>query len=145
MKRKLSIDQHDLVYLDWPVTYNTSEVQFHLNYYFAYFLPPAALAKILGFETVDNLMIIWSVLGLYLSFLWFIKLSNAKSIIWAICFLLFLGGQDFLYAWLKLQANSLVGEEAIAQQVFEQEISTVCVFHNTILRYPTNFFAISCQ
>jgi hypothetical protein len=137
---------HDLVYLDWPVIYQKSqgqEVSFHLNYYFAYFLPPAALAKILGAKTVDNLIIIWSAIGLYLSFLWFIKLSKSQNIIWALCFLLFLGGQDFLYAWLKLQVHSFTGDTLNATQIFEQEIRTVCVFHNTILRYPTNFFAIS--
>ena len=137
---------HDLVYKDWPVVYESVhnlEGQQHLNYYFAYFLPPAALAKITHPNSVDNWIILWSFLGLYLAFLWFVLLSKTKHVFWPLCFLLFLGGQDYLYAFIKLNINGLFGNEAIAQSIFEQEVSTVCVFHNTILRYPTNFFAIS--
>ncbi|UZR92373.1 hypothetical protein [Chondrinema litorale] len=135
---------HDLVYLDWPVIYTQSSEITFLNYYFAYFLPPAFLAKITLPELVDNYIIIWTALGLYLSFRWFICFAGNKNIWLPVCFMLFLGGQDFLYAFLKffLQSASLENNDS-AWQIFQQEISTVCVFHNTVLRYPTNFFAIS--
>ncbi len=137
---------YDLVYKDWPVVYDSVhglEGPQHLNYYFAYFLPPAALAKITHPNSVDNWIILWSFLGLYLAFLWFVVLGKTKHVFWPLCFLLFLGGQDYLYAFIKLNINGFLGDKAIAQSIFEQEVSTVCVFHNTILRYPTNFFAIS--
>ncbi|MBV35464.1 MAG: hypothetical protein CMP47_08395 [Rickettsiales bacterium] len=135
---------HDLVYMDWPVVYNqTSEITF-LNYYFAYFLPPAFLAKITHPEFVDNYIIVWTAIGLYLSFRWFINFAGNKNIWLSLCFLLFLGGQDFLYAFIKLGIQNISSENTdLAWQIFKQEVSTVCVFHNTVLRYPTNFFAIS--
>ena len=135
---------HDLVYMDWPVVYNQDTSSTFLNYYFAYFLPPAFLAKITSPDYIDNYIIIWTSIGLYLAFRWFIYLAGNKIIWISLFFLLFLGGQDLLYAALKFCLQSIISDNNdIAWQIFQQEIFTVSVFHNTILRYPTNFFTIS--
>ncbi|WP_020527966.1 hypothetical protein [Flexithrix dorotheae] len=137
---------YDLVNQDWPVLYISDlilEKKAFLNYYFGYFLPPAFLAKTFNIHWIDDLILVWSILGLYLSFCWVLKLANAKHIGWAVLMLLFLGGQDFIYATLKLGLNHIFTDKPGIWEIYIAEVNTVCVFHNTILRYPTNFYAVS--
>ncbi|MBX2844120.1 MAG: hypothetical protein KTR26_20300 [Flammeovirgaceae bacterium] len=137
---------YDLVNRDWPVLYTSDspiEKEVFLNYYFGYFIPPAFLSKVLNIHWIDNLILLWSIFGLYLSFCWVLKLSNSKNIGWAVLILLFLGGQDFIYATLKLGINHVFFNKNGIWEIYKAEVNTVCVFHNTILRYPTNFYAIS--
>lgn len=96
---------HDLIDYDWPVKYDFSQLNYEsekigsdigvLNYYFAYWLPSAAIGKIFGFHIASLFILLWQTLGVTLFFyLLFRKLDNIKFKYFLI-FLAF-GGLDII-------------------------------------------------
>lgn len=102
----------DLFRRDWPVAYVIEhEGKKHpvaLVYYVAYYLPPALIGKLAGWEALRYSMVIWTAGGMFLMCLWCLKF--AKGALWApIAFLAF-GGFDMFGMILGLKAFSWMPE-----------------------------------
>lgn len=75
---------HDLIDYDWPVKYNyhtEQEVSLigengYMSYYFAYWLPSAAIGKVLGFNAANVAIFIYQLLGLALFYYFISKMFN---------------------------------------------------------------------
>ena len=90
---------YDLITHQLPVYY--SEQDTYLCYYTGYYLPTALLAKFFGIETCRYFSFAWSVLGMWLVFLW-ISTFSRKNIVGLLIITLF-----FANAWfvIKLLMN----------------------------------------
>lgn len=64
-------------------------------YYFAYFLPPAAVGRLIGWDAAHAFHYLWNTLGVLLTVLWFLRLAGAFRLRHAILFLGF-GGLDVI-------------------------------------------------
>lgn len=85
---------NDLISLTWPVVYHQfkSSEFLYLCYYIAYYLPAAAVGKLLGWKIANIFLFIWTVGGVSLSLLWLLSLyKKGSKIIYAILFMGFAG------------------------------------------------------
>jgi len=106
----------DLINEDWPVYYEYSDN--YLNYYIGHWMVPAGIAKIflLISETVawnigNILLLLWTTLGVNLTFLWIInaiKNRSKKNIFIALIVFLFFSGLDILGTFI---GNDIVIEK----------------------------------
>lgn len=67
----------DLIGYPWPVTYTPGGVETHLVYNFAYYLPAALIGKLCGWNIANCALFLFTVLGVFLSLLWFTKLVDS--------------------------------------------------------------------
>lgn len=100
---------HDLLSYSWPVYYDLAQqppfVQEIVGntgtatyvYYFAWWLPVAALAKIFGWEqqVSDVALFLWAVLGIFLIFYCLVRYFKKHSY-WILAALVLFGGMDFI-------------------------------------------------
>jgi len=94
----------DLINKDWPVFYPKSDT--FLNYYIGHWLVPAGIAKIfvpisesLAWSIGNIALLLWSAIGVTLTFLWILKgieKKNIKNIIIAILIFIFFSGLDII-------------------------------------------------
>ena len=94
----------DLVNFEWPVYYSNSNSA--LNYYIGHWIVPASIGKIfvpisqdLAWQIANISLLIWSTIGVTLSFLWLvksIKMKKSKSIFLALFIFMFFSGLDIL-------------------------------------------------
>ena len=94
----------DLVNFEWPVYY--SNFNSALNYYIGHWIVPASIGKIfvpisqdLAWQIANISLLIWSTIGVTLSFLWLvksIKMKKNKSIFLALFIFMFFSGLDIL-------------------------------------------------
>ncbi len=78
----------DLIYNSWPVRYDYSNLAYEskifgnagfLNYYFAFWLPGAAVGKILGFKVGSLFMLLWQTIGTLIFFYYLVRfMKNIK-------------------------------------------------------------------
>jgi len=61
----------DLIIQDWPPTIIVGEIQKPIVYYMAYYLPAAAVGKMLGWVPANLFLFIWTLFGALLAFIWF--------------------------------------------------------------------------
>ena len=128
----------DLIVQPWPVVYQQNflvESAVHLNYYLAYYLPVALLAKVVGIVWADALIFFWTFCGVYLVLRWVLIWKGKSLGLIAILIFLFFGGQDFLYALLKIPVKWALLGELIPFHVFREEIAAEAVVHNNILQF----------
>ncbi len=91
----------DLIDQNWPLSITIDEKRIPLVYYIGYYLPAAAVGKLLGWHAANFFQYFWTLTGLILSFAWFVKsvnfsLSNQpiKTLLFTLFFAL-TGGFDF--------------------------------------------------
>lgn len=86
----------DLFRRDWPVAYSIErdgKVQpAALVYYLAYYLPPALVGKVAGWEALRFATVLWTACGLFITSLWCLRFS--RGAFWAPLAFLAFGGLD---------------------------------------------------
>lgn len=107
---------HDLIDYEWPVKYDYSEKEYEANkigekegflsYYFAYWLPAAAIGKILGFDAANIFLLIWQTLCTMLFFYLLCRKLNNIKLKYFLIFISF-GGLDII---TRLIVNKWSGE-----------------------------------
>lgn len=95
----------DLFRRDWPVAYQIehggTKHPVALIYYFAYYLPPALIGKLAGWEALRYAMVLWTASGLFLMCLWCLKFTNGA--LWSPLVFLAFGGFDVLGMALEMK------------------------------------------
>ncbi|UZR92374.1 hypothetical protein [Chondrinema litorale] len=137
------VDKHygilkDLITESWPVVYPESQLNnglVHLNYYLAYYLPAAFLAKLTSIYLADLYIFLWTFTGLYLTLRWVITFSKKNTLFITLLIFLFFGGQDFLYSAIKIPIKWIFTGELISAHIFKMEIAHEAVVHNNILQF----------
>jgi hypothetical protein len=66
----------DLVLRDWPINLTVGGVEGRIVYYMAYYLPAAVIGKVFGWVAANYFIVLWTLLGICLSFSWFVFLSR---------------------------------------------------------------------
>lgn len=92
----------DLMESSWPLCYAQVGDSAHgpLVTYFAYYLPHAAVGKLLGWQAANLSSLLWTYLGVYLCVLWFLRILKTCSAKYTLLFLFF-GGLDII-GWFML-------------------------------------------
>ena len=74
----------DMIQHSWPVSWNHIQQEsqtgyYRLIYYIAYYLPSALIGKMSSWQGANTAIFLWTLLGVWLSLLWFTKLTGAKN------------------------------------------------------------------
>ena len=91
----------DLIVQDWPLIDYLDGIPTRIVYYFGYYLPSALIGKLFGWTWANLFSLIWTMLGVALSFIWFVELSlvrirgNATRLLILAIIFCFAGGLDF--------------------------------------------------
>lgn len=90
---------HDLIDYDWPVKYDYAEQEYEANrigaekgflsYYFAYWLPAAAIGKIMGFKVANLFLLLWQMLSTILFFYLLCRKLNKTNLKYFLVFICF--------------------------------------------------------
>ncbi|MBF0297665.1 MAG: hypothetical protein HQK51_03035 [Oligoflexia bacterium] len=94
---------YDLANFDWPLTYlspasltsDLSTQKFPMVYYFGYYLTPTLIEKFTSLAIHEWFILIWSIVGISLVFLWIVKLTNKFTIL-SLIFMIFFSGLDLI-------------------------------------------------
>jgi len=92
----------DLISQDWPLSGTMDGNPIPIVYYVGYYLPAAMVGKFLGWVPANVAIFLWSLMGISLAFLWFVKLSRVKltrnpsRILVLALFFCLAGGLDYL-------------------------------------------------
>ncbi|MBI1318002.1 MAG: hypothetical protein GC168_03500 [Candidatus Hydrogenedens sp.] len=119
---------NDLIHAQWPLAYEETVADRPpqpLPYYFGYYLPAAAVGKVLGWNAAWYALYAWTIGGVFLLVAWFLRLTPAPVLTGSLLFLFF-GGLDVLaaaasmaVAYLQLGPPGLVASPlTIAQHAF---------------------------
>lgn len=81
----------DLIQHSWPVMYQQEGQLLPLVYYLAYYLPAALFGKWGGWNLANQVLFIWSYLGLILAILWFLVSTRLFTFPIVFLFLMFSG------------------------------------------------------
>ncbi|MBN1303608.1 MAG: hypothetical protein JXA13_04170 [Anaerolineales bacterium] len=68
-----------LIDTPWPLQAVVDHQMYKIVYYVAYYLPAAAVGKLLGWGAANVFIFLWTVIGIFLSFSWFWKVSAVKK------------------------------------------------------------------
>ncbi len=68
----------ELILQDWPLTFTINEAEIPYVYYVGYYLPAAAVGKYFGWNGANYFQFVWTLLGVSLSFVWFIRLTRIE-------------------------------------------------------------------
>jgi hypothetical protein len=101
----------DLTLRPWPVLYPTTQFDdapASLVYYFALYLPPSLVGKVLGFGPAQIFLYLYVVVGSFLALTWFSALAGAGRVRAAVLFV-FLSGLD--------SVGCLLGQEPLPRQL----------------------------
>lgn len=83
---------HDLVTYHWPVGYTNGSSQYPLVYYVGYYLPAAAVGKVVHSEHLAIFaLLLWTIAGILLAYYWLIRLCGKPTIALLVIFVLFSG------------------------------------------------------
>lgn len=88
----------DLIQAPWPLLYAPPEEggnPFHFHYYFGYFLPAAAVGKLIGWSAAYHFGFLYAAAGISLVLLWFLRLAGSANPLYVLVFLGF-GGLDIV-------------------------------------------------
>lgn len=95
----------DLFRRDWPVSYTVTRNNIQhpaaLVYYIAYYLPPALVGKIAGWEALRFATILWTACGLLITSLWCLRYS--RGALWGPLAFLAFGGFDLFGTLLGIK------------------------------------------
>jgi hypothetical protein len=80
---------YDLTMCDWPVGYVWWDLEYLMSYYLMYYLPPAAVASLLGLQWLHHVVEVWTVFGYGLVFFGFFSRSRTLAEWLLLCFVLF--------------------------------------------------------
>ncbi|HQN04028.1 MAG TPA: hypothetical protein PK174_01300 [Anaerolineaceae bacterium] len=87
---------HDLINYPWPVKYsNFGNPNIGLVYYLGYWLPSALIGKLLGWQTANVMLFIWSFIGIAITII-LLKEKLKISLIPITLVLVFFSGMDIL-------------------------------------------------
>jgi hypothetical protein len=100
----------DLVTRPWPVVYELGGQRAPLVYYVAYYLPAALLGKIGGWTLANQVLFVWSLIGLVLALLWFLVLARRATLPVVLLFVLF-SGLDVVGQWIARSAIAPIRPE----------------------------------
>jgi hypothetical protein len=96
----------DLIEQEWPLRAEIEGESIPIVYYMGYFLPAAGLGKLFGWGVANIFMYFWTLLGIWLTFAWFVRIGRVtlagrglKSLLFALFFCL-AGGLDVLGYYL---------------------------------------------
>jgi hypothetical protein len=89
----------DLIEKPWPVIYQLDGIKLPLVYYIAFYLPAALFGKFGGWFLANQILFVWSLIGLILAILWFIVFIRRASPGVLLLFIIF-SGLDFIGEWL---------------------------------------------
>lgn len=81
----------DLIEHPWPVFYQGRDYDLPLTYYFAYLLPAALAGKIGGWVVANQILFLWTWIGLVLALLWATLLIRPGSVLAPVIFVAFSG------------------------------------------------------
>jgi len=93
----------DFIEYPWPLGYEktgTDDRPGPLVTYIAFYLPPAFVGKLLGWNAANFFSVVWAIVGLYLIVMWFLRLIGKVSLRYTLLFLFF-GGLDII-GWIFL-------------------------------------------
>ncbi len=93
----------DLIEQPWPAVYQVSGRNVPLVYYLAYYLPAALLGKFGGWFFANQVLFVWSLIGLALALQWFLVLVRRGALLVLLLFVAF-SGLDIIGEWLVLPA-----------------------------------------
>jgi hypothetical protein len=125
----------DLIIQDWPPGLSVGGVQKPIVYYVAYYLPAAAVGKILGWVPANLFLFVWTLIGALLAFIWFwrhshisIRRRTSRIIGLAIVFCL-AGGLDYLgYYVLKEKVFGLAKHIDVWAGYFQYSSNTTLMY-----------------
>ena len=90
---------HDLIDYDWPVKYDYTEHEYEANkignekgflsYYFTYWLPAAAIGKVMGFKVANLFLLLWQTGSTILFFYLLCRKLNKVKIKYFLIFICF--------------------------------------------------------
>ena len=96
---------YDLITFDWPIYYDFS-ADYHfrelagkhssLNYYFTFWLPAACVGKLFGHKAGGDFLLLWSYIGILLSFYYLNRLFDFKYSLICVGLFIFWSGFDLL-------------------------------------------------
>jgi hypothetical protein len=89
----------DLIEKPWPVIYQMDGVKLPLVYYIAFYLPAALFGKFGGWILANQILFVWTFIGLILAILWFFILIRRASYGVLLLFIMF-SGLDVIGEWL---------------------------------------------
>ncbi len=89
----------DLIEKPWPVIYQLDGIKLPLVYYIAFYLPAALFGKFGGWILANQILFVWSLIGLILAILWFFVLIRRASPGVLLLFVMF-SGLDVIGEWL---------------------------------------------
>lgn len=102
---------HDLVEYPWPVAYahtGPNGVPGAFVSYMSFYLPPAFVGKLFGWDAANYFECFWAGLGLYLTVAWFLRFVGKMSPLYALLFL-FYGGLDII-GWAAFCKTSFIAD-----------------------------------
>jgi hypothetical protein len=125
----------DLITQGWPPTLFAGDSQKPIVYYVAYYLPAAAVGKLLGWVPANLVLFIWTLIGSMLAFSWFwrhsrisIKGKTSRIIGLVIVFCL-AGGLDYFgYYILKEKVFDLANHIDVWAGYFQYSSNTTLMF-----------------
>lgn len=111
----------DLYRREWPVAFSIehggSAHPAALVYYLAYYLPPALVGKVAGWEALRYALVLWTACGLFITSLWCLRFS--RGALWAPLAFLAFGGLDLFGMFLGIKAWPWMPEIWIAHRQME--------------------------
>ncbi len=129
----------DLLLKNWPVTYTNhpfiSEPVF-LDYYLAWYLSPVFLAKLTSASFVELFVLIWSSIGLFLGFCWFVRIAKLKRF-WWVLLLLFFGDLENVYGLLKFLGRGIIQGDYNVGLFLSELYTGDIIFDNRTPSYAT--------
>lgn len=126
----------DLTEFSWPVIY--PETNNGLVYYFAHWLVPALVGKILGYVAANFVLYIWSALGIFISLILLAKLLRINNFrkLFTLCILFM--GFGFPRQFIDLTKNIFAGtrfENFLPYRFTNHSEAIVWVFNQTIVPF----------
>lgn len=91
----------------WPIYYRYHNEELPLIYYMAYYLPAALVGQWVGWFGANQILFLWSLLGLILALLWFCVLVNDAQPMTVLLFFLFSGLDLVGNVFIMLQHDEL--------------------------------------
>jgi len=144
---------HDLISYSWPVRYAEVAHDWPMEYggernlvfYLSYYLPAAAIGKLLGFSTALKAQFLWLLLGVTIAFQWFRHFTRATHLPALALVLVVFGGWDIIGLWIAKGVDPDVALFALGNPPFIHNVDTWSypIFASEVLRaYPANTFQL---
>ncbi len=121
----------DLTTQPWPLRLTLDKTLTPVTYYVGYYLPAAAAGKVAGWYAANAVLFLWTALGVFLAFAWFLRLAGGprdSSWITALIFC-FAGGLDLVgYYFLTQKPFDLDGHVDTWAGYFQYSSNTTLLY-----------------